>query len=95
MEQPNLQTLPANYCSLCHHTFSTKGNLKNHISTIHKNIRPFKCPYPNCIKSYSNQSRLDVHIRTHVIFLYITPIRLGRNHMSVPFVVRASTRKAI
>ena len=52
-------------CPQCHKSFSTKGNMKNHIQTIHKNIRPFKCPYPSCKKEYSNQSRLDVHIRTH------------------------------
>ena len=66
----------ANYCELCHHSFSTKGNLKNHISTIHKNIRPFKCPYENCDKSYSNKSRLDVHIRTHV-HIHITNLDWG------------------
>lgn len=82
MEQlkSDLQTTSSictNYCELCHHSFSTKGNLKNHISTIHKNIRPFKCPYQNCDKSYSNKSRLDVHIRTHV-HIHITNLDRGK-----------------
>lgn len=52
-------------CPECNKSFSTNGNMKNHILTIHKNIRPFKCPFEDCKKEYSNQSRLDVHIRTH------------------------------
>lgn len=53
------------FCVECQRSFSTNGNLKNHIQTIHHNQRPFKCPYSNCDKDYSNQSRLDVHVRTH------------------------------
>lgn len=75
MEKKITQDIPVpkktNFCELCKNYFSTKGNLKNHISTIHNNIRPFKCPYDKCDKSYSNKSRLDVHIRTHVTILYI------------------------
>ena len=52
-------------CKICLKNFSTKGNLKNHINTIHNNYYPFKCPYSNCSHSYSNKSRLEVHIRTH------------------------------
>ena len=52
-------------CKLCLKNFSTNGNLKNHILTIHENKRPFKCSFPNCDKSYSNKSRLEVHERTH------------------------------
>ena len=54
-----------NYCTLCEKSFSTQGNLRNHIMTIHENNRPFICPYPNCNKKYSIQSRLQVHYRTH------------------------------
>jgi uncharacterized Zn-finger protein len=52
-------------CKICLKIFSTNGNLKNHITTIHQNLRPFKCTFPNCNKSYSNKSRLLVHERTH------------------------------
>ena len=52
-------------CNTCQKIFSTNGNLKNHINTIHNHILPFKCPFPKCNKSYSNKSRFDVHFRTH------------------------------
>ena len=53
------------YCTICKKSFSTNGNLKNHINTIHNHILPFKCPFPLCTHSYSNQSRLSIHLRTH------------------------------
>ena len=62
-------------CTICEKSFSTNGNLKNHINTIHNHILPFKCPYLLCKNSYSNQSRLLIHIRTHSGFKpYICPI---------------------
>jgi uncharacterized Zn-finger protein len=53
------------YCQICKKSFSTNGNLKNHINTIHNHILPFKCSFPLCNHSYSNQSRLNIHLRTH------------------------------
>ena len=64
--QPSLKKPEKKFlCKICSKNFSTKGNLKNHINTIHNNYYPFKCPYSNCSHSYSNKSRLEVHIRTH------------------------------
>jgi uncharacterized Zn-finger protein len=28
--------------------------------------RPFKCNFQDCNKDYSNKSRLEIHLRTHV-----------------------------
>ena len=55
-----------NICHICHKPFSTLGNMRNHIITIHENYRPFKCTYPFCNKGYSIESRYQVHLRTHI-----------------------------
>jgi KRAB domain-containing zinc finger protein len=55
-----------NICEFCHKPFSTLGNMRNHIMTIHQNYRPFKCTYPGCNKKYSIESRFQVHMRTHI-----------------------------
>lgn len=54
-----------NICYICNKSFSTLGNMRNHIKTIHENNRPFKCKYPGCNKEYSIESRYEVHLRTH------------------------------
>ena len=56
----------SNICEYCHKPFSTLGNMRNHIMTIHQNYRPFKCTYPGCNKKYSIESRFQVHMRTHI-----------------------------
>ena len=52
-------------CHICHKPFSTLGNMRNHIMSIHQNYRPYKCTYPGCNKRYSIESRFQVHLRTH------------------------------
>ena len=54
-----------NVCYICNKSFSTLGNMRNHIKTIHEKNRPFKCKYPGCNKEYSIESRYEVHLRTH------------------------------
>ena len=31
-----------------------------------RELRPFKCNFSDCNKDYSNKSRLEIHLRTHV-----------------------------
>ena len=68
ISQENSQTLVTkkNICEICKKSFSTLGNMRNHITTIHQNIRPYKCEFPGCIKQYSILSRYQVHLRTHL-----------------------------
>ena len=54
-----------NICHICNKPFSTFGNMRNHIMTIHQNYRPYSCTYPGCNKKYSKESRYQVHLRTH------------------------------
>ena len=64
--QMTLETISKkNICNICKKPFSTLGNMRNHIMTIHQNIRPYKCTYPGCTKKYSIESRYLVHLRTH------------------------------
>ena len=53
------------FCQICQKKFSTNVNLRNHILTIHKNIRPYVCPFPGCQKTYTIQSRLQFHFKSH------------------------------
>ena len=53
-------------CHICNKIFSNRNNLKIHIQTIHHKILPFKCSYPGCNKNYPNNSRYEVHMRTHL-----------------------------
>lgn len=43
---------------------SENSNLFN-ISFL-RELRPFKCNFPGCNRDYSNKSRLEIHVRTHV-----------------------------
>ena len=52
-------------CEKCNKLFSSLGNLKNHILSIHYNYRPFKCTFPNCSKKYTCEAKLIIHERTH------------------------------
>ena len=52
-------------CEKCNKLFSTPGNLKVHVITVHEHYRPFKCTFPNCTKVYASGSQLIIHERTH------------------------------
>lgn len=50
-------------CNECKKVFSTKGNLKYHIDSVHKKNKPFVCEI--CGEAYPRKNRLNVHLRTH------------------------------
>jgi hypothetical protein len=57
----------------------------------YKNLR---CPFLGCDKEYTNSSRREIHIRTHVTF-YIKNFRLEKNHINAKFVPSVLMKKEI
>jgi len=47
----------------CEVTLSTKGNLKQHIKTVHNKIRDIECPYSECGFKCSSNGDLNRHIK--------------------------------
>ena len=63
------------FCEKCKKSFTTAGNLRNHIKFIHENNRPYKCSFPNCNKAYGVRKKLIIHERTHTgLRPFICPI---------------------
>lgn len=52
-------------CDICSKTFSRQSSLKTHITTVHKKIKNYECPYSNCNKKFSTNSNMRRHIRIH------------------------------
>ena len=48
-------------CDQCNFTCNAKAPLKNHISRVHGDERPFVCLYMNCNKSYAKRGDLNTH----------------------------------
>lgn len=62
-------------CPSCFKEFSTKGNMKSHLQTIHLKNLPYKCTVPGCSKKYYNKSKLELHLRSHInVRPYVCPI---------------------
>ena len=49
-------------CDICHRTFTTSGNLKEHRRT-HTGERPFECPF--CEKTFVQASTRSRHVKNH------------------------------
>lgn len=57
-------------CLVCKTSFAKKCVLKNHVK-IHIGIKPFKCPYPGCGKSFVEKGNMKSHFRVHVFTILI------------------------
>ena len=68
-ETNNNQTIDKRIkCPNCEKSFSNKSNLKTHITSIHKKIKDYVCPFDECSKKFSNNTRLKLHIKKHIPF---------------------------
>jgi hypothetical protein len=57
-------------------------------------VKVFQCAFGNCGKVYTNRSRLEIHERTHVIYIYFNKIfRLAKNHSNANFVQKVLMKK--
>ena len=71
------------------HRKKEKRELRDEKEEISRTL--YKCPY--CEKTYTNVTRYEVHLRTHVSLLFIN--RPVKNLFPVHTVLRNSTRKEI
>ncbi|KAG7910892.1 hypothetical protein KL925_002254 [Ogataea polymorpha] len=50
-------------CELCAKTFTRRESMKNHVSSVHQRLKPYKCQYGKCALEYSTSSDLRRHVR--------------------------------
>ncbi|KAG7860001.1 hypothetical protein KL919_002706 [Ogataea angusta] len=50
-------------CELCAKTFTRRESMKNHVSSVHQRLKPYKCQYAKCTLEYSTPSDLRRHVR--------------------------------
>lgn len=76
-------------CQICNFGYSKKSVLNNH-QKIHLDLKPHKCPYPNCGKEFKEKGNLKSHFRIHVkLFLnfkedFINYLdKIDKNHYNI------------
>ena len=52
-------------CKICGGRYSRSSTLKIH-SYTHLEEKPFKCPYKECNRGFTEKGNLQVHLRTHM-----------------------------
>jgi KRAB domain-containing zinc finger protein len=52
-------------CSTCDEEFSKPSKLIFHAKNSHQDMKPFKCIFNSCNRSYQNKKALKVHSRSH------------------------------
>ena len=52
-------------CKLCHCGFHNKSHLNRHLESVHKDARPYPCPFPNCDSSFKRRDNMVQHMLTH------------------------------
>lgn len=46
---------------VCNQKFSMKGDFSRHVKTVHEKRRDFVCDWPECVKTYTSASILNLH----------------------------------
>lgn len=63
---------PEEQSNMTANSLQAHENSNLNCSNFPREHRPFKCNFPGCNKDYSNKSRLEIHVRTHVrLFLFL------------------------
>ena len=52
-------------CKICGGRYSRSSTLKIH-SYTHLEEKPFKCPYKECNRGFTEKGNLQVHLKTHI-----------------------------
>lgn len=55
----------SNSCHLCDKKFFTSQTLKQHINSVHLNLRPFHCSIDGCGKTFNKKINLKCHRQVH------------------------------
>ena len=52
-------------CKICGGKYTRSSTLKVH-SYTHLNIKPYKCPYKDCERQFTEKGNMHIHMKTHL-----------------------------